>query len=143
MEYSVFGIRFRIEVVIICLILGAVLGCHLLCSCCRISLDEWKHIGKESFTDMVMKLENGPSCNSNKMKKPMKDKLHPVGNDDASMLASSQLLTTKTMFTPESCANCPLGADYSSSTGCAKLSSAEKKLMMTRGGNSTMNIPIR
>jgi hypothetical protein len=34
-EFRLFGLTFRLEVVIICVILGILLGSHLLCSCCR------------------------------------------------------------------------------------------------------------
>jgi hypothetical protein len=35
MEFKLFGLTFRLEVVIICVILGILMGAHLLCSCCR------------------------------------------------------------------------------------------------------------
>ena len=40
MEFKVFGLECRLEVIIICLVIGFILGGHLLCSCSRIGLKE-------------------------------------------------------------------------------------------------------
>ena len=40
MEMKLFGMQCRLEIIIICFIIGAILGGHLLCSCSKIGLQE-------------------------------------------------------------------------------------------------------
>ena len=35
MEINVFGIKARLEIIVVCLLLGAFIGCHVLCSCAK------------------------------------------------------------------------------------------------------------
>jgi len=37
METKLFGITFRVEIAILCIALGYILGAHLFCSCLRIT----------------------------------------------------------------------------------------------------------
>ena len=38
MDLKIFGLSCRLEVIIICLVVGFILGAHLLCSCSKIGL---------------------------------------------------------------------------------------------------------
>ena len=40
MDLKIFGLSCRLEVIIICLVVGFILGAHLLCSCSKIGLQE-------------------------------------------------------------------------------------------------------
>ena len=40
MDLKIFGFSCRLEVIIICLVIGFILGAHLLCSCSKIGLQE-------------------------------------------------------------------------------------------------------
>ena len=40
MQLELFGMKMRLEVVILSMVVGAVLGCHLLCACSKVSATE-------------------------------------------------------------------------------------------------------
>lgn len=40
MEIKLFGLKIRVEIVILCMALGFILGAHLFCSCLKINLSE-------------------------------------------------------------------------------------------------------
>jgi hypothetical protein len=47
MEFKLFGLRFRLEVVIITIVLGILLGAHLFCGCCRYPITDLFSFGKK------------------------------------------------------------------------------------------------
>ena len=48
MEVKLLGFIFRVEVVVICIILGWIIGAHLFCSCCRVTPYEGFELIKDS-----------------------------------------------------------------------------------------------
>lgn len=130
MEYKLFGIKFRVEIVIIAIIIGMIMGGHLLCSCSRISFNEGFEIGSDMLNILTDKLENGKK----KVVYSKKDSniIMPSESSDLDSGVSSMDFFEDTKFTPESCPN-----TYSSSTGCATFGPKQKLALATRGGNNT------
>lgn len=130
MEYKLFGIKFRVEIVIIAIIIGMIMGGHLLCSCSRISLDEGFEIGGDMLNILTDKLENGKK----RVMYSKKDSsvIMPSETSDLNTGSSSMDFFENIKFTPESCPN-----TYSSSTGCATFGPKQKLALATRGGNNT------
>ena len=59
MDLKIFGFSCRLEVIIICLVIGFILGAHLLCSCSKIGLQEG--MAMFMFADNKFKPECCPS----------------------------------------------------------------------------------
>jgi len=53
MEVKLLGLTFRIEVVVLCILLGWILGAHLFCSCVRITPYEGFQMIKSSVENMM------------------------------------------------------------------------------------------
>lgn len=53
MEVKMLGLTFRVEVVVICIILGWIMGAHLFCSCMRVTPYEGFEMLKSSTKDML------------------------------------------------------------------------------------------
>ena len=130
MEYKLFGVKFRVEIVIISLIIGMIMGGHLLCACSRISLEEGFDIGSDMVSMLKDKLENG----NRKIKYSKNDNsiVIPSEDSDLNSKAISMDFFENTKFTPEACPN-----TYSSSTGCATFGPKQIVALATRGGNNT------
>lgn len=130
MEYKLFGIKCRVEIVLIAIIIGMIMGGHLLCSCSRISLDEGFEIGSDMLNILTDKLENGKK--QIMYSKTDSTVILPSESSDLNSGVSSMDFFENTKFTPESCPN-----TYSSSTGCATFGPKQKLALATRGGNNT------
>lgn len=131
MEYKLFGIKFRVEIVIISLIIGMIMGGHLLCSCSRISMQEGFEIASEMKDILLNKLEKGKpkQMNYSKGDSPV---VQPSETSDLDSGVVSMDFFENTKFTPEACPS-----TYSSSTGCATYGPEQMKALATRGGNNT------
>jgi len=131
MEYKLFGIKFRVEIVIISIIIGMIMGAHLLCSCSRVSLTEGFDIGVDMMNVFIDKLENG---NNKPVLYSKNDTsiIMPSETSDLDGNVSSMDFFENTKFTPEACPG-----TYSSSTGCATLGPKQIAALATRGGNNT------
>ena len=131
MEYKVLGIKFRVEIVIISIIIGMIMGAHLLCSCSRVSLTEGFDIGVDMMKVFMDKLENGNTKHISYSKTDT-NIIMPSETSNLDGNVKSMDFFDNTKFTPESCPG-----TYSSSTGCATLGPKQMAALATRGGNNT------
>ena len=53
MEVKLLGLTFRVEVVVLCILLGWILGAHLFCSCVRITPYEGFQMIKSSVENIM------------------------------------------------------------------------------------------
>ncbi len=139
MELKILGMSCRLEIIIISLIVGAILGCHLLCSCSRIGIQEGMAVMGASV-DYIMG-EDTVNSWTNKANKYAAN----MGYDNASSkysqnkgtpvpLPEGQLyMFADNEFKPECCPS-----TYSSSSGCACISEEQVNYINERGGNRTM-----
>ena len=139
MELKIFGFSCRLEIIIISMIVGIILGAHLLCSCSRIGLQEGMAIMGASV-DYVMGEDTANSwtnkANSyaasmgynHTSEKYSQNKGTPVPLPEGQlyMFADNQ-------FKPECCPS-----TYTSSTGCACITKEQVDYINQRGGNRTM-----
>ena len=140
MEFKVFGLTCRLEIVIISLLVGFVLGGHLLCSCSKIGLVEGLTMINGASVDYKMS-DGSPGSWSNKALTYAKD----MGYQDSYGKYLQNTGTTVPLedgqmdffadnkFEPECCPS-----SYSSSTGCACLSLEQVEYLNQRGGNRSM-----
>ena len=139
MEFKVFGLECRLEVIIICLVIGFILGGHLLCSCSRIGLKEgmaimgtsldWK-INEGLPNSWTTKADNyshemGYSSSQSKWEQNRGTAV-PLPEGQLFMFADNE-------FKPECCPS-----TYSSSNGCACMTEEQVKYLNERGGNRSM-----
>ena len=59
-EFKLFGLKFRLEVVLLCVALGYVIGAHLFCSCLTVNPQEGFQLLTD-IKDMVMNRLTGKS----------------------------------------------------------------------------------
>jgi hypothetical protein len=151
MEITIGSKTFRLEIMLLLIIVFWVLFGNLLCGCCRVSLFEGLNskIKKEGFSsmgpqfagatsnDFVMdpskwslpSLAYSPGATPSPASKSILDRPSqpiPLPKDEMLMFATTD-------FKPECCPN-----TYSSSTGCACMSVDQYKYLGNRGGN---NVP--
>jgi hypothetical protein len=149
MELKLFGISFRVEIAILCIALGYIIGAHLFCSCLRITptegfeiLNDIKNVvnnkingygcGKENSTfDLTGEVLSGYKLDTtNKNASPK----HLTENQPGEVIPlpeGKMNLFEKTTFSPECCPS-----SHSNSTGCACLSFEQMNHIGTRGMNS-------
>ncbi len=149
MEINLFGFKFRLEILILIVVVYLIMCGHLFCSCCKMNLMEGftganTNYGQSSpyslgapgvkSTEDAMKwgqptlvVEPGKPVDAAVKKflaRPSQQLPLPEGQMD---------FFAKMEFKPECCPNA-----YSSSTGCACMSSSDYNYLINRGGN---NVP--
>jgi hypothetical protein len=139
MEIKILGMTCRLEIIIISLIVGTILGAHLLCSCCRVGLQEGMAIMGASV-DYVMGEDTANSWanKANSYAASMgyngtKGKYSQNKGGSVPLPEGQMFMFSDTKFTPECCPS-----TYSSSTGCACISKEQVTYINERGGNRTM-----
>ena len=145
MEFTLFGMKMRLEVVVLSLVVGAILGCHVLCSCAKVSAQEGLamlgaavdySMGKGVAKSWENKEQpKGPSVSWREQNHDAYTSKLVTPNESMSFFADTQ-------FAPECC-----GATYSSNggltmqgvtgSGCACLSKPQMEYINERGGNRT------
>ena len=138
MEISILGNKVRMEVVLLCFIVGAVIGRNLFCNC-TINTEgfeslngsdinysigngvklSWEHENKDyNYNSWFKDLEN----NTDGFKPPFPNNLNQLD------------MLEKNKFSPECCPS-----TYSNSNGCACITPEQMKYLNNRGGNRTLN----
>jgi hypothetical protein len=139
MDLKIFGLSCRLEVIIICLVIGFILGAHLLCSCSKIGIQEGMAMMGSSL-DWEMG-EGQPTSWTTKGDEYAKSMGY---SDTTSKYAQYQgtpvplpegqmFMFADNKFKPECCPS-----TYTSSTGCACISQEQVNYINQRGGNRTM-----
>ncbi len=126
MNFKFLGYKLRLEVVVICILLGVVIGSNMLCSCKlegavgRMAAEYGKTKG---MSDGVHTKKWGDAANHYETKQ-----LNSGADNSLFFYANNK-------FTPESCAY----SSVSGSTGCADITSEQNKFIEMRGGNRTVD----
>ena len=139
MELKILGFSCRLEIIIISLVVGFLLGSHLLCSCSRIGLQEGMAImGTALDYDMGQDSPNSWSNKANKYSDEMgysstQSKWSQYKGTPVPLPEGQMFMFAGNEFKPECCPS-----TYSSSTGCACISQEQVDYLNQRGGNRTM-----
>lgn len=137
MEFKLFGFELRLEVIIICVLVGMVLGGHLLCSCTRIGLQEGMQVmgaavdyqmGSDVYNSWINKTDQ---YSTEMGYQPLTAKRDSNFADPVP--EGSMLLFKNNDFKPDCCPT-----NYSNSMGCACITPEQDSFINERGGNRTM-----
>ena len=139
MDLKIFGYSCRLEIIIVCLVVGFVLGSHLFCSCSRIGMKEGMEVmgaainwtmGEDvvnSWTNKADKYSHDMGYSTTQSKwAQYKGTPVPLPEGEMFMFANNE-------FKPECCPS-----TYSSSTGCACITQEQIDYINQRGGNRTL-----
>ena len=142
MEFELFGIRMRVEVVVACVLLGYLIGGMLLCSCSKVGLRE----GLTMLAPGVVSGGEGAGPNWVAKATEEQDKAgYTPGNIYAGLagnkagkvpLPEGEMdLFYDNKFDPSCCAT----SSYSGSSGCACISPQQMQFLNARGGNRSLS----
>lgn len=134
---KIFGVRVSLEVILLCLIVGAVIGRFFLCDCLKVDgqIKEGM-MNMLGFANVDYKMGTGvPQSWENKQfadtGKALRDSYHagsvPLPENELEFFYDNE-------FKPECCPS-----TYSNSVGCACMSSEQVNYLNQRGGNRTLN----
>ena len=148
MEVKIFGMKARVECVVLCLLIGIFIGSHVFCSCAKIDnvkigVKEVRKVGRENFKTLgapvnykmgqgvygsweTRKQQQGPDVPWRAQQMDTYKGTHvPLPEGQLFLFADNQ-------FKPECC-----GSSVSSSTGCACITRSQMDYVNQRGGNRT------
>jgi len=148
MEMKVFGISFRIEIVIACLILGMIIGGQVFCSCFhtetakKVVKDTAKKVVRESMENMALlgdDMTNGVVGSWGKQRKvnTISQQLDTHQGPKVPLPPGQLSFFAQTTFTPECCV--PPFSGASNADGCACVTEEQVNYINARGGNNTSN----
>jgi hypothetical protein len=145
-SFTILGIVIHFQTVLISMVLFALLGCHLICGCSRISLQEGFGMFQEGLVMINKKLSSKGAELDYKMGSDIDSSWSDgKGSSGAPVYLEKDYESTEiplpegqldffkgTQFKPECCPS-----TVSTSTGCACLSKDQIEHINTRGGNRT------
>ena len=123
MEFQLFGIKLRLWVVVVCILLGYLIGGMLLCSCSKVSLKEGMEILSDASVDSLGSVK---AIAEDVNAKSVIQGATGLTDVDAGNLA----LFADNKQSPECCPSI-----YSGSNGCVCLSDEQANYLNSRGGN--------
>jgi hypothetical protein len=140
MEMKVLGIRFRVEIVVACLILGMIMGCHVFCSC--VHTETAKKVVKESMVNLTsldynMSKDVPGSWGKQRKVNTISQQLDTHQGPKVPLPPGQLSFFAQTTFTPECCV--PPFSGASNADGCACVTEEQVNYINARGGNNTSN----
>lgn len=147
MKLELFGMKLRLDVLIITLVLGMLLGAHLLCGCSRVSLKEGmelmsSELGYKMGEGVKSSWENKPQQKGSSLEWREQD--HDAYGSKFVSPDENVDFFADTEFAPECC-----GSSYSSkgglinsgatTGGCACMNKEQVEYINSRGGNRSSN----
>ena len=121
MEFELFGMKFRVWVVALCILLGYFIGGTLLCSCSKVSIQEGMSMLADSDVSSLGKMKAVDSDLS-----ALSKNTKGYSSVDANRLA----LFSENVQSPECCPSI-----YSGSDGCVCMTEQQAEYLNSRGGN--------
>ena len=135
---TLFGYTMRVEILLLCIFIGYILGGHVLCSCSKMSIQEGFSILKgasinyQMGSDIPQSWENHKDLRYNDSKDWLKSLEGNVAPNPNTTIDGGLNFLGENKFDPKCCPSA-----YSNSTGCACLSPEQAMYVSQRGGNRT------
>lgn len=145
MEMKLFGIRFRLEVVIASLLVGLIMGGHVLCSC--VHTETAKKVAKKAVKETMENMGSQVnydmsdgvtgSWGAGRKVDSISQQLNTHQGPKVPLAPGQLFFFGENDFKPECCV--PPFSGTSSSTGCACVTEEQVNYINKRGGNNTSN----
>lgn len=137
MEIKVFGMRCRVELIVLSMVVGALLGGHLLCSCVTVSAKDVKE-GMHNMlgsADISYKMGNGVKSSwENKSPESNAQDLSTHMGPKVPLPAGQLFFFANNKFSADCCVSPQSGV--SSAEGCACVTKEQVNYISARGGNN-------
>jgi len=140
MEISIFGNKIRIEILVLCLVVGAIMGMTMMCSCAG-GVKEGFTAGKSILGSALnYNIGEGVSGSFSKVSPPASYDSYFSSLDGNTQGLSpplpngEKLIFRDNEFKPECCP-----ATYSNSMGCVCATKPQMQYLDQRGGNRTLS----
>jgi len=137
MELTIMGFKMRVEIIVLCILLGGFIGVNLFCTCAGGVKESFELIG--SALDYTMgdgiktSWENKKTHDSGDYTSSLYKTLEGNVGGEVPLPETEMIMFSKNKFAPECCPSV-----YSSSTGCVCASPEQMKYLNQRGGNRTL-----
>lgn len=143
MEINIFGQKVKVEMILFGVVLGYILGAHLLCSCSKISAREGLqmlgtaidyNMGEGVSTSWLNKPTAGTQQGGagGGIYKSLEGNIAP--NPSETITSGKMDILAENKYDPKCCPS-----TYSNSQGCACISPEQMKYLSNRGGNRTFS----
>lgn len=134
MEFKIFGMTLRLEIILLAILLIYIINVHTICSCSKVSLSEGFQMIKDVGTALNYEMNEGVPLNKTPsplhMNQNFKSAHIPLPDGKMDFFENTQ-------FKPECCPNV-----YSTGDGCACLSKDQINHLFQRGGNNTTSSSV-
>jgi hypothetical protein len=133
MQIKIMGMSCSVELLIVSLVLGLILGCHMLCSCSKIGLVE----GMQMLGNAPLNWKMGNGVESSWENKGESQGRNVDTNTGGSvpLPEGEMFFFSENKFDPTCCVAPKSG--YSNSLGCACLTEEQQTFITQHGGNRT------
>jgi len=134
MEFKLFGMTLRLEIILLAILLIYIMNAHTICSCSKVSLSEGFQIFKDVGSALNYEMNEGVPLNKTPgplyMNQNFKGANIPLPDGKMDFFENTQ-------FKPECCPGI-----YSTADGCACLSKGQINHLFQRGGNNTTSSSV-
>jgi hypothetical protein len=138
MEINIMGFKMRLEIIILCIILGIFIGVNLFCTCAGGVKETFKLIGTDldySIGEGVKKSwENKEVGNNENYENDLYGSMEGNVGGDVPLPESELVMFGKNKYDPDCCPSV-----YSGSSGCVCATPEQMKYLNQRGGNRTLS----
>ena len=134
MEFKLLGMTFRLEIVLLAILLIYIINAYTICSCSKVSLSEGFQMIKDMGSTLNYDMSEGVPLNKTPgplyMNQNFKSTSIPLPDGKMDFFENTQ-------FKPECCPNV-----FSTGAGCACLSKDQINHLFQRGGNNTTSSSV-
>lgn len=134
MEFKLLGMTFRLEIVLLAILLIYIINAYTICSCSKVSLIEGFQMIKDMSSALNYDMSEGVPLNKTPgplyMNQNFKSTSIPLPDGKMDFFENTQ-------FKPECCPNV-----FSTGAGCACLSKDQINHLFQRGGNNTTSSSV-
>lgn len=139
MELNILGCKVRLEIIIVCILLGWILCSYLVCSCSKITMKEGLEmmgspIGWRTGKGVPGDTWDTPALKDNTTYKSWFGKLDGNVGGEVPLPEGEMSMFYANKFDPKCCYK---PQQYSNSTGCACISNKQMQYLNQRAGNRT------
>lgn len=139
MEIKIMGLKIRPVVVILCILLGMIIGGFVLCSCAKITLQQVKEGFDEMGSERSYNMSSGVQGSyGNRHLQNITQNITSNNGPALPLKNGEMFFFAKNKFSPECCL--PPFSSVSSADGCACVTKEQVEYINSRGGNRSNGV---